>query len=641
MADKKVPYRPVPKWIGMDTDTSKRNKGEAPDLEILLKWIDSRNVAPDGDIPDGPGGQERKLQWANLPAANLNGANLKHVNLSSAFLQGADLRNAILIDTTLIGADLCGVDLQNTDLSKANFGGAVKLGGAKLNGAIITKQKFGTSNLSRADFTEAKLTGSDLMKADIHQVKISRADFEQVQLPSSLNNFYSALDNIEKVSKNASKIFTGLNIIAIYILISILKTDQHFVLNSAEIKLPLVGTSVSIVDFFWISPVLALLTFIYFHSYYRHCCELVAELPRTFPDGLLLSKKVYPWLPNIIMQQWQGPTKWEKEASYNIRTWSWWRAWIVKIWLFCFVPGIVLMTYLKILGTQMADPTYASAILFILIAIASLLFYSTDKVVLAGEEWNISLLPRNFTRVVVAVCLLVGVGAIWGPEGKFSLSQPNLKNLNLSVRDTGLGPNFRGASLINADLSNSVLDGGNFNGAEMMGADLSNSHVENAKFQWTNLEGANLQNTNLSGAHFTNANLENASFSYATLKGTIFSASNMQGVNFRGANLEGVSFIHSNILGAKGLHPERLCKAEVWAKGLLPGDEGALMCLKRMNQKIVADVQNFKFGKDTVRDKTEKECPSGSDYREGWPGKMMIVGTKPPSEVLILCSELE
>src|SRR5262249_31290516 len=73
-------------------------------------------------------------------------------------------------------------------------------------------------------------------------------------------------------------------------------TDAGLLGNSTSTRLPIVGTDISVVPFYWVAPLLLLGLYIYFHVYLQDVWEELASLPAFFPDGTPMHRKMYPWL---------------------------------------------------------------------------------------------------------------------------------------------------------------------------------------------------------------------------------------------------------------------------------------------------------------------------------------------------------
>jgi Domain of unknown function (DUF1830)/Pentapeptide repeats (8 copies) len=87
---------------------------------------------------------------------------------------------------------------------------------------------------------------------------------------------------------------------------------------------------------------------------------------------------------------------------------------------------------------------------------------------------------------------------------------------------------FRGMSLIQANLSGYNLSEADFSQAELSGADFSRSNLS-----WAILRGAQLEKAN-----FTRAILQRSNLSHANLSGAVFQGADLRGANLQSANLD-------------------------------------------------------------------------------------------------------
>jgi hypothetical protein len=97
--------------------------------------------------------------------------------------------------------------------------------------------------------------------------------------------------------------------------------------------------------------------------------------------------------------------------------------------------------------------------------------------------------------------------------------------------------NKTGLQLLNADLSNALLNSANFQGANLFGdkfhkADLSYADLRSSNLSFTEFQQALLKGANLRAADLTKANLSGADLSYADLRGTKLADTDYTKVDF-------------------------------------------------------------------------------------------------------------
>ncbi|NIR48739.1 pentapeptide repeat-containing protein [candidate division KSB1 bacterium] len=363
----------------------KRHPDIQPDLKgaVLRDFDLSGADLRDDDLSVLEPKQEKpaNLSKAKLIGAKLNRANLRKAELIRTALYKADLSNANMSRTKLFKAklgkailkeaNLSLADLRVANLSEANLSGARIVGAdlrsadfseADLSRATLQESTFSGANLNQATFLRADLTNAHLAAETISsdpQEEISRSKKQDenkpnkdekntetvylpdptivgtnfgmallpgAKLPVSLRNFEDTLDKVEETSKNARPIFlTLIGLCAFALLTTATTTDAQLILNNFALKLPIINAEVPVIFFYICTPLSAFFVFIYLQMYLSHLWELVAKLPSVFPDGLPLRKKLYPWMINLIIEEWQqderkeGASK-EKETAPLSRT---------------------------------------------------------------------------------------------------------------------------------------------------------------------------------------------------------------------------------------------------------------------------------------------------------------------------------
>ncbi len=120
------------------------------------------------------------------------------------------------------------------------------------------------------------------------------------------------------------------------------------------------------------------------------------------------------------------------------------------------------------------------------------------------------------------------------------LSEANLRNANL--RNANLAnTQLKKAILIEADLTNSILDSTIFKEANLRNANLRNANLANTQLKKAILIEADLTNSILDGTIFEEANLEKAIFEHTNCQNANFNRAYIDHANFVGAILNGNS----------------------------------------------------------------------------------------------------
>lgn len=134
------------------------------------------------------------------------------------------------------------------------------------------------------------------------------------------------------------------------------------------------------------------------------------------------------------------------------------------------------------------------------------------------------------------------------PDVKVDLSKTDLSDINLVEAFAGLRfptfhrANLGGASLQNADLTETILHkadlvGANLSQANLKGADLSEAYLKGANLRGANLFGARLSEADLRGANLSYANLQEASLTEASLSKAHLIESKLVKADLRSADL--------------------------------------------------------------------------------------------------------
>ena len=105
------------------------------------------------------------------------------------------------------------------------------------------------------------------------------------------------LENIAEASKKASRIYTiFIGLLAYCALTVVSTTDKQLILNEPA-RLPVVNIEVNLVGFFILSPILALVVFVYLQLYLHRIKSLVNKLGTQYAK--MEQGSLYPWMLNI------------------------------------------------------------------------------------------------------------------------------------------------------------------------------------------------------------------------------------------------------------------------------------------------------------------------------------------------------
>jgi hypothetical protein len=198
------------------------------------------------------------------------------------------------LEPDLSGADLADLDLSEFDLHDVYF-----------RNASLRRVCLKGANLQGADLRETDMAGADLsaISNGLRADQLSGADLTAASLPETLAKTFDDLDAVKNISESAQKLFMAMLAACLYSWLTVGTTnDLNLITNRATSALPIIQTSIPIVGFYIIAPLLLLLTYFYFHFYLQKLWEELASLPAIVPDGRPLYTKTDPWLLNDLVR---------------------------------------------------------------------------------------------------------------------------------------------------------------------------------------------------------------------------------------------------------------------------------------------------------------------------------------------------
>lgn len=447
-------------------------------------------------------------------------------------------RNNPLVDPDLQEADLSNLDLRSVDLTRAN------LTDAKLNGC----------NLVGTDLREATLRRTDLRLAvGLLPDQLAGADLAGAGLPEAIDKFFSASDAAKSISENAQKLFIATLAACLYSWLTIATTtDSSLVTNRASSPLPIIQTSIPIVSFYVVAPLLLMGVFFYCHFYLQKLWEALASLPAVFPDGRPLQTRADPWLLSDLVRSHVRKLRDARPFLSHLQ------AWVSVLLAWGTVPATLLLFWARYLPRHDLRWTVFHAILAGVSITGAIFFYRLSTDTLRGAppaayDWKAAA-RKPHTYAAAGLTLLwslalmaVSLGAIhgvrtgaagrdcwpqatgyrtWAPRAmKFFFRYSTFADIgaaDLSLKPAAgnadlasvKGLQLHGADLSYADLSSAylpvaVLTDAHLQGAELLAADL----------RQTELSGADLQEADLAGANLEKADLTDADIKYADFRG--------------------------------------------------------------------------------------------------------------------------
>jgi uncharacterized protein YjbI with pentapeptide repeats len=438
-----------------------------------------------------------------------------------------------------------------TFLGEADFSGAVFEGPVSFRGATFEDvARFSDVTFEEADFSEAVLTEADFSGTDLSWVTMAGADLTGATLPEDVAQFTDELTRVEKATQYARRLFFMLLLACAYSWLAIGTTsDAELFVDASTGPLPFVGTSISIVGFYWTAPFALLVLYVYFHLQLQRLWEEVARLPSVFPDGKPLDKKTDPWLLLGLTRAHCAHLGQDELPFFRIQKYVahlvvWWT---VPITLICF--GFRYLPKPDPLGTGMH---------FILVVGAAgfaASFYQKAASTLGKEKKATEDLRIVPPLIVAGVAALLLFGSHWT-----GITRPYLKGVDLQGVDLSLAffnADLRGSRLGGADLRRSNLPKARLQGANLNGAELDRANLVGAELDSTNLARADLDSTDLSGADLSKSsslaeaeNLASAKLSGALLRGLVLRGVPLPGAKLQNAVLDSASLAGANLSDA-------------------------------------------------------------------------------------------
>ncbi len=527
--------------------------------------------------------------------------------------RGVDAWNEWRKDNPAMRPDLRQADLSGMDLIEAN------LADSDLREADLRNAKLKDCNLGGADLREAQLCGVDLsvVKGEIRPEKLAGADLAGCKLPDSLADLLKNLSAASGISDNAQKLFVAMLAACLYSWLTIATTtDINLVTNRASSALPIIQTSIPIVSFYVVTPLLLLGAYYYFHFYLQKLWDELGSLPAVFPDCKPLQTKADPWLISDLVRAHVARLRAGRPFLSYFQTWV---SILLAWWL---VPITLVLFWGRYLPRHDLPGTIFHSILAALGITSAVFLYRLAAITLRGAErkpfaWKAALVHvQAYTPVFVglgslAILLLVATAAINGVRSSNSESDYWQKSkipaswVPRAMSGLGYTP-F--ANLASADVSvkpaswtgknDSELD--SVTGLQMAGVDLRYADMRSAFLPKTiltdaNLQGADLFLADLRQAELAGANLEGTDLMGAHLKGADLFGADLKGANLAGTDLTEADVKYADFRNTKGLSPDQVANAINKEHALYDESMLQAMNLAGNNDKVSAEQKNEKL----------------------------------------------
>jgi uncharacterized protein YjbI with pentapeptide repeats len=503
-------------------------------------------------------------------------------DLSEADLHGQDLTAARFQSTNLACSNLEGCDLSNSHLEQADLSGATF--GIADSGA----------NLYQAHLRESNLRSCDLsgVKGGLQQQQLAGANLTGAILPAPLTRLFDNLDAVRDISESARKLFIAMLAGCLYSWLTIATTtDVNLITNRAFSTLPIIQTSIPVVGFYSVAPLLLLCVYFYFHFYLQKLWEELGSLPAIFPDGRCLHERSDPWLLNdlvrshvLLLRAGRPLLSYFQQAISILLAW----------WL---VPATLLLFWGRYLPRHKFSLTVLQAILLAVSITAAVFLYRLAAATLRGIErqpfsWKGALKSfHSYSAIGIflatgATFIFVSLGAIqgfprgrenwqngetsgrwnWAPRAMALIGYSPFANLNsadLSVKPanwTGKSESeldfVKGAQLSvtsNRQVRWSAdLRYADANGAFLAKAHLSDAHLEGADLMLSDLRQAeaDIMGVHMDDADLNQADLTGARLNYSFLKDADLTRATMRRIELKGTDLTHAILCDADLTGA-------------------------------------------------------------------------------------------
>jgi uncharacterized protein YjbI with pentapeptide repeats len=496
-----------------------------------------------------------------------------------------------------------------------------------LSGAQLAGANLGNSDLVSADLSEANLRRAKLANCNLAGAILAGADLTGAELPRSESEQLDHLDNLKQISSNAQKLFIVMLAACLYSWLTIATTtDVNLVTNHATSSLPVIQTSIPIVGFFYVAPVLLLGTYFYFHFYLQKLWDELGLLPAIFPDGKPLHSKTDPWLLSDLVRLHAPKLKDRTPFLSNLQIWisvvlAWW---VVPLTLLLFWARYLVRH--EFVGTIFQSVVGA-------VAISSAFFlYRLARNTLRGVKRTAFLRPSMASRltwiapvctgmIVAALLIMLAIGAIRGVrsgsvEDNYWLDQTGPRVwIPEAMTFFRLSPfaDLRAAELstksanwtADNDKANRTVKGIQLSGTDLRFADMRASFLSESFLTDTNLGEADLWGVDLNHAGMVGANLQGAGLANSDLRGAFL----------LGANLKDADIKYAHFEGAQGLTAEQLRSAENWCEAYFDPGQLQMLGLPEINNEQVAKWQKFDETNSALSSPTTLEAAREAELR--------------------------
>ncbi|HET7229671.1 MAG TPA: pentapeptide repeat-containing protein [Longimicrobium sp.] len=525
-------------------------------------------------------------------------------------------------------------------------------------------------------FHDCDLRQADLSAAvglSIHSFPRSR--LTGARLPTGMADDFRNT-NLRELATATTQQFLTLLLTALFASITVETTSYTALLtDKGGLHLPIVGTELSVVPFFMITPLVLLLLFVYFQLHLQEAWEQIARLPREFPSGLSRGEYLPPWIL-LCLVDWWDPRRLARRP-YLDRA----RCLVSVTLAWAVVPATLLLFWWRYLPRLDAPGAYFLEGVLLVALLVARYHFTLSRATLRRDTPPAPIRPgrasivRRLLRirgyvVVPVIALLLAyvregvlngaspeviaqmrermperlngfgrahpsllVPAVLGTVGMYP--RPQLEQVELSTAPAGWegtdaalprvqgarlsGRKLRSARAAEAFFVRADLRKADFGGADLTDADLRGINGHGTWFAWANLQGANVRGASLEGASFQGATFDSTDFRHASLRGGQFQAAQITRAQFDSADLNGVDWSTARVGPYQSFRGTDLAGAFLTNGSLCASDfTGATL---HGTQFTGADLRGARFrGTDLSRAGLSRANLEGADLRGSFSG---------------------
>jgi uncharacterized protein YjbI with pentapeptide repeats len=451
----------------------------------------------------------------------------------------------------------------------------------------------------------------------LHAAQLAGADLTGAKLPTSVADLLKDLTGTKGITDNAQKLFVAMLAASLYSWLTIATTtDLNLITNRASSPLPIIQTSIPIVGFYVVAPLLLAGVYFYFHLYLQKLWDELGSLPAIFPDGRPLQAKADPWILSDLVQSHVSKLSAGRPFLSLLQKWisillAWW-----------VVPITLLLFWARYLPRHDWAGTIFHSVLAAVCITAAIFLYRLASATLGGKErkpfrWKSAVVSVGAYRTaavalgVTTVLIVASAGTLngircgssdldWWPKATGPASWlPRIMTAagyspfaDLRTAEISLKPaTWTGSG---SDAEYNAVKGLQLGAADLRFADLRNAFLPwtvltGAHLEWTDLLLADLRHSELAGAHLYKADLLGAHLNDADMVGT-----DLREAELTGADLTTADVKYADFSKATGLTEDQLKNAKNWKDAVydanllpmlgLPGDNN-----DRVKKQRVAD----------------------------------------------------